>query len=43
VLDLQDGSRKGVFEAGAPLSASPAQAGARRVIGTQEGRVFCLR
>jgi len=42
VLDLKDGSRKGVFEAGAPLSASPAIAGGRLVIGTQDGRIFCL-
>ena len=30
------------FEAGGPLSASPAIAGGRLVIGSQDGKLFCL-
>jgi len=30
------------FEAGGPLSASPAVASGRLVIGSQDGKLFCL-
>jgi outer membrane protein assembly factor BamB len=30
------------FEAGGPLSASPAIADGRLVIGSQDGKLFCL-
>jgi len=33
---------KGDFEAGSPLSASPAIAEGRVVIGSQDGRLYCL-
>jgi outer membrane protein assembly factor BamB len=43
VLDLATGKRLFQFDAGAPLSASPALAGGRLVIGSQDGRLYCFR
>ena len=42
VLDLQSGKSVFEFEAGGPLSASPALASGRLVIGSQDGKLFCL-
>jgi outer membrane protein assembly factor BamB len=42
VLDLKTGAKLFAFEAGAALTASPAIAGGRVVIGTDDGRVYCL-
>jgi outer membrane protein assembly factor BamB len=43
VLDLQTGAKVWEFEAGAPLSASPAVAEGALVIGSQDGRLYCFR
>jgi outer membrane protein assembly factor BamB len=42
VLDLATGKKVWEFEAGAPLSASPAIAGGRIVIGSQDGKLYCF-
>ena len=42
VLDLAVGGKVWEFEAGAALSASPAIAAGRVVIGSQDGRVYCF-
>ena len=42
VLDLATGRKVTEWQAGAPLSASPAIAGGRLVIGAQDGRIYCL-
>ena len=42
VLDLAAGAKIWEFNAGAPLSASPAIAGGRIVIGSQDGKVYCF-
>jgi outer membrane protein assembly factor BamB len=42
VLDLGTGKKLWDFEAGAPLSASPAIAAGRIVIGAQDGRLYCF-
>jgi eukaryotic-like serine/threonine-protein kinase len=42
VLDLATGKRLSAFEAGAPITASPAIAGGRVVFGTDDGRVYAL-
>jgi len=42
VLDLATGRKIWAFEAGAPLTASPAIAAGRVVIGSQDGRVYCF-
>jgi eukaryotic-like serine/threonine-protein kinase len=42
VLDVTSGKSVFQFEAGGPLSASPAVAGGRVVIGSQDGKLFCL-
>ena len=42
VLDLAGGKKLWDFEAGAPLSASPAIAEGRVVIGSQDGRLYCF-
>ena len=42
VLDAASGKSLFVFEAGGPLSASPAIASGRLVIGSQDGKLFCL-
>jgi outer membrane protein assembly factor BamB len=42
VLELATGKKLWEFEAGAPLSASPAIAGGRIVIGAQDGRIYCF-
>jgi len=42
VLGLNDGAKLWEFNAGAPLSASPAIANGRIVIGSQDGRLYCF-
>ena len=42
VLDLASGKKVGEFNAGAPLSASPAIAAGKLVIGSQDGKLYCL-
>jgi outer membrane protein assembly factor BamB len=42
VLDTATGKPVQEFEAGAPLSASPAVAAGRLVIGSTDGKLFCL-
>ena len=42
VVDAGTGAVVQQFEAGGPLSASPAIAGGRLVIGSQDGKLFCL-
>ena len=42
VLDLESGEALQEFNAGAPLSTSPAIAAGRLVIGSQDGELFCL-
>jgi outer membrane protein assembly factor BamB len=42
VLDLAGGKKLWEYEATAPLSASPAIAGERVVIGDQAGHLFCF-
>jgi outer membrane protein assembly factor BamB len=42
VLDLGSGRKLWDFEAGAPLTASPAIAAGRVVIGSQDGRLYCF-
>lgn len=42
VLDLNKGTKIWEFNAGAPLSASPAIGGGRLVIGAQDGKVYCF-
>ena len=42
VLDAATGKSVFEFEAGGPLSASPAVADGRLVIGSQDGKLFCL-
>ena len=39
---LATGAKVWEFEAGGPLSASPAIAAGRLVIGTQDGKLYCL-
>jgi len=41
-LSLSDGSKVWEFNAGSPLSASPAIANGRVVIGAQDGRLYCF-
>ena len=43
VLNLSNGAKLWEFNAGAPLSASPAIANGRIVIGSQDGRLVLLR
>ena len=42
MLGLNDGAKLWEFNAGAPLSASPAIARGRIVIGAQDGRLYCF-
>jgi outer membrane protein assembly factor BamB len=42
VFDTSNGRIIQQFEAGGPLSASPAIADGRVVIGSQDGKLFCL-
>jgi outer membrane protein assembly factor BamB len=42
VLDAGSGKSVFEFEAGAPITASPALAAGRLVIGSQDGNLFCL-
>jgi len=42
VFDTATGKIVQRFEAGGPLSASPAIAAGRVVIGSQDGKLFCL-
>jgi outer membrane protein assembly factor BamB len=42
VLSLGNGTKLWEFTAGAPLSASPAIANGRIVIGSQDGRLYCF-
>jgi outer membrane protein assembly factor BamB len=42
VLDLSTGKKLSEFNAGAPLSASPAIAAGKLVIGSQDGKLYCL-
>jgi outer membrane protein assembly factor BamB len=42
VLDLETGEKYWEFNAGAPLTASPAIASGRLVIGSQDGILFCF-
>jgi eukaryotic-like serine/threonine-protein kinase len=42
VIDVKTGKKLWEYEAGAPLSASPAIAGGRVVIGSQDGKILCL-
>ncbi|MBI1791909.1 MAG: PQQ-binding-like beta-propeller repeat protein [Acidobacteria bacterium] len=39
---MATGAKLWEFEAGAPLSASPAIGAGKLVIGSQDGKVFCL-
>ncbi|MGH9815788.1 MAG: PQQ-binding-like beta-propeller repeat protein [Candidatus Acidiferrales bacterium] len=43
VLDVKTGKKISEFEAGAPLSASPAVAGGYLVIGSQDGVLYALK
>ena len=40
--DAASGEKVWEFEVGAPVTASPAIAGGRLVIGAQDGRVYCF-
>jgi len=42
LLNLTNGAKLWEFNAGAPLSASPAIANGRIVIGSQDGRLYCF-
>ena len=42
VLNLTDGAKLWEFDTGAPLSASPAIANGRIIIGSQDGRLYCF-
>ena len=42
VFDLKTGEKVSAFEAGAPITASPAIARGRLVIGADDGRIYCL-
>jgi outer membrane protein assembly factor BamB len=42
VLNLTNGPKLWEFNAGGPLSASPAIANGRIVIGSQDGRLYCF-
>jgi outer membrane protein assembly factor BamB len=42
VLDFYSGAKVWEFDAGAALSASPAIASGRIVIGSQDGRLYCF-
>jgi outer membrane protein assembly factor BamB len=42
VFNVNDGAKVWEFDAGAPLSASPAIANGRIVIGSQDGRLYCF-
>jgi eukaryotic-like serine/threonine-protein kinase len=42
VLDVATGAKLWEFNAGAPLSASPAVAEGRIVIGSQDGKLYCF-
>jgi outer membrane protein assembly factor BamB len=42
VLDYKSGQLVWEFNAGAPLSASPAIAAGRVVIGSEDGRLYCF-
>jgi outer membrane protein assembly factor BamB len=42
VLDLAKGTRLWDFNAGGAISASPALAAGRVVIGDQQGRIYCF-
>jgi outer membrane protein assembly factor BamB len=42
VHDLATGKKLSEFNAAGPLSASPAIAQGKLVIGTQDGKLFCL-
>ena len=42
MLDAASGKSVFEFDAGGPLSASPALASGRVVIGSQDGKLFCL-
>ena len=42
VLDAQGGAKRWEYEAGNALTASPAIAAGRLVIGAQDGRIYCF-
>ena len=42
MLDLESGEKLWEFDTGAPLSASPAIAGGKVVIGSQDGILDCF-
>jgi outer membrane protein assembly factor BamB len=42
-VDLRTGKKLWEFDAGAPISASPAIASGRVVLGAQDGRLYCFR
>jgi outer membrane protein assembly factor BamB len=42
VLGVEKGEKLWEFDAGGPLSASPAVAAGRVVIGSQDGRLICF-
>jgi eukaryotic-like serine/threonine-protein kinase len=42
LLDLKSGKELWQYHAGSPISASPAVASGRVVVGTQDGRVLCF-
>jgi outer membrane protein assembly factor BamB len=42
VLDLAKGTKVWEYEIGSPVSASPAIAAGRVVVGAQDGRVYCF-
>ncbi|MYK90501.1 MAG: PQQ-binding-like beta-propeller repeat protein, partial [Acidobacteria bacterium] len=42
ILDLESGEKHWEFDTGAPLSASPAIADGKVVIGSQDGVLYCF-
>jgi outer membrane protein assembly factor BamB len=42
VLDLATGAKRAEFDTGSPMSASPALAAGRLVVGTQDGQVIAF-
>jgi outer membrane protein assembly factor BamB len=42
VVDITSGKKVWEFEAGSPISSSPAVGGGRIVVAAQDGRVYCF-